>query len=130
MSAANMPFAEAILKSKNVCSAANMRPSITNIGEARVQSLRLVNLLHLVPDLFICVGSVLVDARRQVRDKKCCYCNLIKNLSSLRQTKVGVIFTPNPFPNFLLSLTPLVQISFSPQLSTVIKIEDGCQNFC
>ena len=34
---------------------------VTNIGEARVQSLRLVNLLNLVPDLFICVGSVLED---------------------------------------------------------------------
>ena len=52
MSAVNMHFAEAILKSKNVCSAANMRPSrsVTSGNQYRggtVQSLRLVNLLNL-----------------------------------------------------------------------------------
>ena len=32
---------------------------------------------------------------------------------------------PHPFANFLLSLTPLAQISFSPQPSAVTIIKDG-----
>ena len=48
----------------------------------------------------------------------------------VRKGEIGVIFTPNPFPNFFTISYPLVQISFFRQLSTVIKIKDGGQNFC
>ena len=36
---------------------------------------------------------------------------------------------PHPTPYFLLSLTPLVQISFSSQPSATIKIKDGGHDF-
>ena len=36
---------------------------------------------------------------------------------------------PHPTPYFLLSLTPLVQISFSSQPSAAIKIKDGGHDF-
>ena len=43
----------------------------------------------------------------------------------------GEIITshPHPFHNFWPSLTSLVQISFSPQLSSSIKIKGGGHNF-
>ena len=43
------------------------------------------------------------------------------------------LFTPQPAPSpspyYLLLLTPLVQISFISQSSTVVKIKDGGHNF-
>ena len=42
----------------------------------------------------------------------------------------GEIFSPSPpLSLFWSSLTPLVKISFSPQLTTAIKIKDGGHNY-